>query len=75
MGPHSRARTRTSRATDSCEGESSSDSLIGNRSSGSGSDDTYDGEEGDMEKLLGRVWRVPVASPGHDEDDELIVFW
>ena len=77
VGPHSRTRTRISRATDSCEGGSSSDSLIGNRSSGSesGSDDTYDGEEGDMEKLLGRVWRVPVATPGHDEDDELIVFW
>ena len=80
VGPHSRTKTRTSRASYSCESESSSDSLIGNRrsgsGSGSGSDDTYDGEEeGDMEKLLGRVWRVPVASPGHDEDDELIVFW
>ena len=80
VGPHSRTRTRTSRAAYSRESESSSDSLIGNRrngsGSGSGSDDTYDGEEeGDMEKLLGRVWRVPVASPGHDEDDELIVFW
>ena len=75
LSPDSRmSRSSTARSSGN---EGSEDSLIGGRTSRgadvSGGEGEGEGEEGG--RLLGRVWRVPVASPGHDENDELIVFW
>lgn len=71
VGPDSRM-SRSSTAHSSGN-EGSEDSLIGGRTSRGEGEGEGEGEEGG--RLLGRVWRVPVASPGHDENDELIVFW
>jgi hypothetical protein len=75
LGPDSRM-SRSSTAHSSGN-EGSEDCLIGGRTN-RGADVSGGGGEGEAEeggRLLGRVWRVPVASPGHDENDELIVFW
>jgi hypothetical protein len=70
VGPDSRMSSSTAHSTGN---EGSEDSLIGGRTSRGEGEGEGEGKEGG--RLLGHVWRVPVASPGHDENDELIVFW
>lgn len=73
VGPDS--RISRSSASHSSGNEGSEDSLIGGRKSRGEDISEGEGEGEEGGRLLGRVWRVPVASPGHDENDELIVFW